>query len=88
MINKSNFNYKDLNEKIKLLSDEGNELKKWNEGLLIKFFILVPIIVFIIGLFIFNRPENLNDVLFILLYPLALILIGLLILFVMTSKLK
>jgi len=35
-----------------------------------------------------NRPETLTDILFVFLYPLALILIGLILLFVMRSKLK
>jgi len=35
-----------------------------------------------------NRPESLTDLLFVLIYPIALILIGLIILFVMRSKLK
>jgi len=35
-----------------------------------------------------NRPEPLIDILFVFLYPLALILIGLILLFVMRSKLK
>ena len=88
MSNQSDFNDKALNEKFKILLDEDNELKKWNEGLLIKSLILLPIIVFLIGLFIVNRPETLTDVLFLLLYPLALISIGLLILFLMTRNLK
>ena len=77
-----------LKERFKILLDEGNEIKKWNEGLLIKSLILLPIIIFIIGLFIINRPENLSDILFALLYPFSLISIGLIILFGMTSKLK
>ena len=77
-----------LKERFEILLDEDNERKKWNEGLLIKSLILLPIIIFIIGLFIINRPENLNDVLFLLLYPFSLISIGLIILFGMTSKLK
>ena len=77
-----------LKEKLKILLDEDNEIKKWNQGLLIKSLILLPSILFIIGLFIVNRPENLKDVLFLFLYPLALVSIGLLILFGMTSNLK
>ena len=77
-----------LKERFKILLDEDNEIKKWNEGILIKSFILLPIIIFIVGLFIINRPANLIDVLLVLLYPLFLISIGLTILFVMTSKLK
>ena len=77
-----------LKEKLKILLDEDNEIKKWNQGLLIKSLILLPIIVFIIGLFIVNRPENLKDVLFLFLYPLALISIGLIILFLMSSNFK
>ena len=88
MSDQSGFNDEVLKEKLEILLDEDNEIKKWNEGLLIKSLILLPIIIFIIGLVIFNRPENLTDLLFVLLYPIALILIGLIILFVMRSKLK
>ena len=77
-----------LNEKLEILIDENNEIKKWNDGILIKSLILIPIIIFIIGLFIVNRPANLTDLLFVFFYPLALILIGLLILFVMRSNLN
>ena len=85
---KSDFDDDFLKEKLEILLDEDNEIKKWNEGLFIKSLILLPIIIFIIGLFIVNRPENLTDILFVLLYPLALISIGLLILFGMTRNLK
>ena len=88
MSDQSDFNDKVLNEKLQSLLDEDYETKRWNEGLLIKSLILLPIIIFIIGLVIFNRPENLTDLFFVLLYPIALILIGLIILFVMRSKLK
>ena len=76
-----------LNDRFKILLDDDTEIKKWNEGLLIKSLILFPIIIFIVGLFIVNRPETLTDILFVFLYPLALILIGLILLFVMRSKL-
>ena len=82
------FNDELLKDKLETLLDEDNVIKKWNEGLLIKSLILLPIIIFIIGLFIVNKPENLTDILFIVLYPVALILIGLILLFVLTSKLK
>ena len=85
---KSDFNDEFLKDKLETLLDEDNEIKKWNEGLLIKSLILLPIIIFIVGLFIVNRPETLTDILFLFLYPLALILIGLILLFVMRSKLK
>ncbi len=88
MSDQSDFNDKVLNEKLETLLDEDYETKRWNEGLLIKSLILLPIIIFIIGLVIFNSPENITDLLFVLLYPIALILIGLIILFVMRSKLK
>ena len=88
MNDQSDFNDKVLNEKLETLLDEDYETKRWNEGLLIKSLILLPIIIFIIGLVVFNRPENLTDLLFVLLYPIALILIGLIILFVMRSNLK
>ena len=88
MSDQSEFNDELLKDKLEILLDEDNEIKKWNEGLLIKSLILLPIIIFIVGLFIVNRPEKLTDILFILLYPLALILIGLILLFVMRSKLK
>ena len=88
MSDKSDFYDEDLKEKLENLLDDDNEIKKWNEGLLIKSLILLPILIFIIGLFIVNRPENFIDLLFILVYPMALILLGLLILFAMSSKLK
>ncbi len=88
MSDQSGFNDEVLKEKLEILLDEDNEIKKWNEGLLIKSLILLPIIIFMVGLYIVNRPEKIIDILFILLYPLALILIGLILLFVMRSKLK
>ena len=88
MSDQSDFNDKVLNEKLETLLDEDYQTKRWNEGLLIKSMILLPIIIFIIGLVIFNRPENLTDLLFVLLYPIVLIFIGLILLFVMRSKLK
>ena len=88
MSDQSDFNDEILKDKLEILLDEDNEIKKWNEGLLIKSLILFPIIIFIVGLFILNRPENLTDLLFVFLYPVALIFIGLLLLFLMRSKLK
>ena len=88
MTEQSDFNDNFLKEKFRILLDENNEIKKWNEGLLIKSLILLPIIIFIIGLFLVNRPANLTDVLIVLLYPLALISIGLIILFGMISNLR
>ena len=88
MSDQSDFNDEVLKDKLETLLDEDNEIKKWNEGLLIKSLILLPSIVFIVGLFILNRPENLTDILFLLLYPAALIFIGLILLFIMRSKLK
>ncbi len=88
MSDQSDFNDDFLKDKLETLLDEDNEIKKWNEGLLIKSLILLPIIIFIVGLFIVNRPENLTDIFFALLYPLALISIGLILQFFMRSKLK
>ncbi len=88
MSDQSDFNDEVLKGKLETLLDGDNEIKNWHEGLLIKSLILLPIIIFIVGLFIVNRPENITDILFIFLYPLALILIGLILLFVMRSKLK
>tara|TARA_B100000965_G_C19225546_1_gene597790 strand:+ start:348 stop:614 length:267 start_codon:yes stop_codon:yes gene_type:complete len=88
MSGQSDFDNDVLKKKFEILLDEDKETKKWYEGLFIKSLILLPIIIFIIGLFIVNRPENLKDILFVLLYPLALISTGLLILFGMTSHLK
>ena len=84
----SDFNDENLKEKIKILLDEDNQIKRWNQGLLVKGLILLPILIFIIGLFIINKPETIIDVLFIFLYPFALISIGLVILFLMRSKVK
>ena len=88
MSDQSEFNDELLKDKLETLLDEDSEIKKWNEGVLIKSLILLPIIIFILGLFILNRPENLTDVLLVFLYPIALILIGVLLLFVMRSKIN
>ena len=88
MSDQSDFNDELLKDKLETLLDEDSNIKKWNEGLLIKSLILLPLIIFLVGLFILNRPENLTDILFVFLYPLALILIGLIFLFFMRSKLK
>ena len=88
MKDQSDLKGENLNEKFKILLDEDNEIKKWNEGLLIKSLILLPVIIFIIGLFIVNKPENLKDVFFLFLYPLVLISIGLIVLFAMRNNLK
>ena len=88
MSGNSDYNDEILKEKFKILLDHDNEIKTWNEGLLIKSLILLPIIIFIIGLFIVNKPENLTDVLLVFLYPLTLISIGVIILFIMRSNLK
>ncbi len=87
MGNQSEFNDKGLNEKFKSLLEENNNIRKWNQGIFIKALILLPIIIFIIGLFIVNRPESYKDILFTLLYPIALISMGLIILFRMRSDL-
>tara|TARA_Y100001968_G_C19380235_1_gene729900 strand:+ start:1099 stop:1365 length:267 start_codon:yes stop_codon:yes gene_type:complete len=88
MIDQPDSNEEFLNEKFKILLDEDNEIKNWNEGLFVKSLILLPIIIFIIGLLIINKPENLTEIIIVSLYPLALISIGVLILFVMRSNLK
>ena len=88
MSDQSDFNDEALKDKLETLLDENNVIKKWNEGLLMKSLNLLPIIIFIVGLFIVNRPESLKEILFLFLYPVALILIGLILLFVMRSKLK
>ena len=88
MNDQSDLKGENLNEKFKILLDEDNEIKKWNEGLLIKSLILLPLLIFIIGLFIVNKPENLKDVLFLFLYPFVLISIGLIVLFAMRNNLK
>tara|TARA_B100000214_G_scaffold342433_1_gene290236 strand:- start:1477 stop:1743 length:267 start_codon:yes stop_codon:yes gene_type:complete len=86
MIDQSDLNDEYFKDKLETLLDEDNDIKKWNEGILIKSLILLPVLIFIVGLFIVNRPENLADILFIFIYPVALVFIGLILLFVMRSK--
>ena len=88
MSDQSDLNNEELEDRFKILLDEDNEIKKWNEGLFIKSLILLPLIIFVIGLFVINRPENLIEVLLICLYPLVLICMGLIILFIMTNSIK
>ena len=86
MTDQPDFNDELLIDKLDTLLEEDNEIKKWNEGLLIKSLILFPIIIFIVGIFVVNRLESLTDLLFVLLYPVTLISLGLVLLFVMRSK--
>jgi len=88
MSDQFNLNDEVLKEKIKTLFDEDLEIRKWNDGLLIKSLILFPIIVFLVGLFVINRPPNFSGILFIFLYPLILTSIGLIILFFMKNNIK
>ena len=88
MRNKSEFEKEAFDDKIKILLDEENEIKKWNQGILIKSLILLPTIVFIVGLFIVNKPGSLKDIIFVLLYPLICISLGLIILFAMRGNSK
>ena len=88
MSDQSDFNDEVLRDKLETLLDEENEIKKWNEGLLIKSLILLPIIIFIIGLFVLNRPENIIEVILLFLYPLILISTGVIILFIMRGNSK
>tara|TARA_Y100001968_G_C19353496_1_gene715947 strand:+ start:278 stop:547 length:270 start_codon:yes stop_codon:yes gene_type:complete len=80
------FNDEVLKEKLKVLLDDDIQPKRWNEGLLIKSLILLPIIIFTIGLFVVNSPKNLIEVLFIFIYLFSLIALGLIILYFMRSK--
>ena len=88
MSKKSDFSDETLDEKFKILLDEKNQIKKWNEGLLIKLLILLPLIIFIVGIFIVNKPESIIDVLYVFLFPIVLIFIGLIINFAMTGDSK
>ena len=78
----------DLKEKIKIILNDDIKIKRWNEDLFLKLIILLPTIIFILGLFLINRPQNITQIIFLLLYPLTLISIGVIILFFMRSNLK
>ena len=86
MSKKSKFNNEVLKDKIQILLEDDDEVKKWNEGVSIKSLILLPIIIFLIGFFFLNRPEKITDILVFFLYPLGLVSIGLIILFVMRNR--
>ena len=88
MSNQSNYKDDFVDNDFEILFDHPNKIRKWNEGLLIKSLITFPIIIFIIGILFVNRPETLIGIVFSLLYPLALISIGVMILFLMRSYLK
>ena len=76
-----------IEENTSNILDNDNQFKAWNEGLGIKLLIIFPIILFVVGLFILNRPESLYEIFFTLLYPFFLIAIGLLLLFIMRRDL-
>ncbi len=72
-----------IEDNISNILANNNQFKAWNEGLGIKLLIIFPIIVFVMGLFILNRPESLYEIFLTLLYPFFLIAIGVLLLFLM-----
>ena len=72
-----------IKKKITNILANDNQFKAWNEGLGIKLLIILPVMIFVIGLFILNKPENLYEIFFTLLYPFFLIAIGVLLLFLM-----
>ena len=72
-----------VDEKITNILTKDNEFKAWNDSLGIKLLIIFPIIVFVVGLVILNRPDSLYQIFLTLLYPFVLILIGVLFLFFM-----
>ena len=72
-----------VDERISNILSNDNEFKAWNEGLGIKLLIIFPLIVFVVGLVILNRPESLYQIFLTLLYPFVFILIGVLLLFLM-----
>ena len=72
-----------VEEKISNILYNDNQSKSWNEGLGIKLLIIFPIILFVVGLVILNRPESLYQIFLTLVYPFVLILIGVLFLFLM-----
>ena len=88
MRKKKIFDDSSFSEKIKIILDNDNDLRKWHEGLWIKSLILLPVVFFVVGLFIINKPENLNEIFFLLLYPFTLIFIGVILLFVMRRNLN
>ena len=76
-----------LEGKINNILDNNNQFKAWNKFLGIKLLITFPIILFVFGLFILNKPESLFEIFFTLLYPFILIAIGVLLLFLMRRDL-
>lgn len=87
MQDKKNSDDVSIEEKMSNILANDNQFKAWNEGLGIKLLIILPIIVFVIGLFILNRPESLYEIFFTLLYPFLLVAIGVLLLFLMRREL-
>ena len=75
-----------LEEKISNILANDNQIKGWNEVLGIKLLMIFPVIVFVVGLFILNRPESLYQIFSTLLYPFVLIVIGVLLLFLMRRE--
>ena len=80
------FEDKSIEEKIEIINDEKlihQNFESWNSGLFVKFLILLPLIVFILGLYFLSPPGNIVELLFIFLYSIILILAGIIIFFLM-----
>jgi len=83
----SRFSDKTLEEKISTIRNEENnkEVKRWNEGLIIKGLIIMPSLLFLLNFFIFNTPKNLQELLVFLTYPILLISLGVILFFAMAK---
>ena len=85
----ANFEEKSIEEKISILRKADKiSNRNWYEGILIKSLILLPLLLFIIGLFFFNQPQNFLEFMAAFIYPVVLISIGVALLFIMENLLS
>ena len=79
------FDKKTVEEKLLDLRKENDQTLPWFNGIFIKSLILLPLILFLIGLFIFNRPENIYQFIEIIFLPIGLIFMGVALLYLMEN---
>ena len=68
-----------------LNEDEEELFKAWNQGIGIKLLIIMPSLLFLVGFFIVNTPQNPFELLSILLFPFMFILLGVFLFFIMVT---
>tara|TARA_B100000945_G_scaffold303759_1_gene288648 strand:+ start:1412 stop:1669 length:258 start_codon:yes stop_codon:yes gene_type:complete len=73
-------NQSSIDEMIKNLKEDDNQniVKKWNEDLISKFILLLPLLIFLVTFLKFNKDKSIYDLIIFLSISIFLIILGIL----------